>query len=78
MGTALLAWLIGGGGLGTLLGLVDPIQKTNKVSRDRFRAAQILYSHRNALTADEKQFAEDLWNRIKPSEAHMIDLRRGV
>ena len=78
MGSVLLAWLIGGGGLGTILGLVDPLHKSTSVARDRFQAARILHTHRDRLTEEEKRFADDLWNRVKPSDAFHIDLKRGV
>ena len=48
------------------------------MARDRFRAAEILQKHRGQLSQDEKQFTDDLWNRIKPSDAFKIDLKRGV
>ena len=78
MGSVLVAWLISGGGAGMILGLVDPLHKSGNMSRDRFRAAEILQKHRGQLTQDERQFADDLWNRVKPSDAFRIDLRRGV
>ena len=78
MGSALLAWLIGGGGLGMILGLAEPLHKSGKVHRKLFRASEILQAHRNQLTKTERQFAEELWNQVKPSDGYRIDLRRGV
>ena len=78
MGSVLLTWLIGGGGLGMILGLVDPLHKSTSMARDRFQAARILQIHRDLLTEEERRFADDLWNRVKPSDAFKVDLKRGV
>ena len=78
MGSVLLAWLISGGGAGNILGLVDPLHKSGSMARDRFRAAEILQKHRGQLSQEESQFADDLWNRVKPSATFRIDLKRGV
>jgi hypothetical protein len=78
MGSVLVAWLISGGGAGIILGLVDPLHKSGNLARDRFRAAEILQKHRGQLSKDESQFADDLWNRVKLSDAFRIDLKHGV
>ena len=78
MGSVLLAWLIGGGGAGMILGLVDPLHKSGNMARDRYRAAEILQKHRRQLSQHERQFADDLWNRVEPSDASKIDLKHGV
>ena len=78
MGSVLMAWLIGGGGAGMILGLVEPLHTSGSMARDRYRAAEILKNHRGQLSKDERQFADDLWNRVKPSDAARIDLRHGV
>ena len=78
MGSALLAWLIGGGGLGMILGLAEPLHKSGKVHRKLFRAAEILQAHRGQLSEEERQFADGVWHQVQPSDAYRIDLRRGV